>query len=137
MIRDFLKKIRATKKADYALHVKGRSGEEKAAKHLKKLGYRIIEKNFKTKFGEIDIIAEDGEYLVFVEVKTRTSSRFANPEDYVDERKQRKILKSAQIYLLKYSLNERKCRFDVVSVSDTDKGVKVEVFRDAFCAEEC
>lgn len=137
MIRDFLKKIRTTKKADYALHVKGRSGEEKAGKHLKKLGYRIIEKNFRTRFGEIDIIAEDGEYLVFVEVKTRTSSRFANPEDYVDERKQRKILKSAQIYLLQYSLNERKCRFDVVSVSDTDKGAKVEVFKDAFCAEEC
>ncbi|MBI5376018.1 MAG: YraN family protein [Candidatus Schekmanbacteria bacterium] len=129
--------MRTTKKADYALHVKGRSGEEKAGKHLKKLGYRIIEKNFRTRFGEIDIIAEDGEYLVFVEVKTRTSSRFANPEDYVDERKQRKILKSAQIYLLQYSLNERKCRFDVVSVSDTDKGAKVEVFKDAFCAEEC
>lgn len=117
--------------------MKGRSGEEKAGKHLKKLGYRIIEKNFRTRFGEIDIIAEDGEYLVFVEVKTRTSSRFANPEDYVDERKQRKILKSAQIYLLQYSLNERKCRFDVVSVSDTDKDAKIEVFKDAFCAEEC
>jgi putative endonuclease len=77
----------------------GQEGEALAARHLKKNGYRIIEKNYRTKLGEIDIIAKDKDTLVFVEVKSRRSWQFGNPKAAVTPRKQRKISMVALHYL--------------------------------------
>ncbi len=93
----------------------GLEGEERAAKHLKKQGYNIIAKNFQTRFGEIDIIAEDKEYIVFVEVKARSEKSIAEPREFVDLSKQRKIIKTAEIYLSE-NPTEKQPRFDVVEV---------------------
>lgn len=93
----------------------GLEGEERAAKYLKKQGYGITCKNFQTRFGEIDIIAENKEYIVFVEVKARSEKSIAEPREFVDLRKQRKIIKTAEIYLSENPV-EKQPRFDVVEV---------------------
>ncbi len=93
----------------------GLEGEERAARYLKKQGYDITCKNFQTRFGEIDIIAEDKEYIIFVEVKARGEKSIAEPREFVDLRKQRKIIKTAEIYLSENS-TEKQPRFDVVEV---------------------
>ena len=93
----------------------GLEGEERATKYLKKQGYNITCKNFQSRFGEIDIIAEDKEYIVFVEVKARSEKSIAEPREFVDLRKQRKIIKTAEIYLSENS-TEKQPRFDVVEV---------------------
>ena len=77
----------------------GRVGEKKAAEYLKKKGYKIIKTNYKTAIGEIDIIAEDGEYLVFIEVKTRSTADFGQPSQAVNLKKQEKYYKVALQYL--------------------------------------
>lgn len=91
--------------------------EQKAAEYLAEKGYRILKQNFYTKFGEIDMIAKDGQYLVFVEVKYRSSERGGHPLESVDVKKQNRIRKAAQFYLLRYGLPENTpCRFDVVGI---------------------
>ncbi len=79
----------------------GKIGEEEAVKFLKKNKYKIIERNFRTKFGEIDIIAKKGNKVVFIEVKTRKTISFGYPEEAVDERKLNKIKKVALYYIQK------------------------------------
>ena len=76
----------------------GRKGEKIAERYLLDLGFKIIDKNFQTKFGEIDIIAQDKGDLVFVEVKTRVSTKFGLPEEAVTPRKIKRIVKAAAIY---------------------------------------
>lgn len=91
--------------------------EKKAAEYLAQKGYRILKQNFYTKFGEIDVIARDGRYLVFVEVKYRSSQRGGHPLETVDGKKQNRIKKAALFYLLRYGLPENTpCRFDVVGI---------------------
>ena len=93
----------------------GRTGEVNAEKFLKKLGYKILARNFKTVVGEIDIIAKDGDTVVFVEVKTRTSEKFGVPSEAVDLKKREKYFKVAEEYLVKnYKTTDVECRFDVV-----------------------
>lgn len=96
----------------------GRLGEELAVKFLRKKGYRIIERNFTCKRGEIDIIASEGECLVFVEVKTRTDTIYGEPFDKVDKRKQRHLRQLADIYLQRHHLPipETSIRFDIISI---------------------
>lgn len=94
----------------------GKIGEIIAAKHLEAKGFKIIAKNYKNKIGEIDLIAKDGDYLVFVEVKTRLSAAFGNPVEAVNFYKQRKIRQVALAYLKQHKLLEQNCRFDVVSI---------------------
>jgi len=94
----------------------GKIGEDYAAQHLIKSGYSIIHRNFRTKFGEIDIIARDGKYLVFVEVKTRRSKEFGYPREAVDSYKQVRIKNLANLYLAKKKLFSEYTRFDVVEV---------------------
>ncbi len=96
--------------------VLGQVGEKRAAEYLKKKGYTIIEQNYKNKIGEIDIIAKDQEYIVFVEVKTRTTKVYGLGLEAVTFAKQQKIKKVAQVYLLQHHLYESNVRFDVVSV---------------------
>ena len=112
----------------------GLEGEEKAAKYLKKQGYNIITKNFQTRFGEIDIIAEDKEYIVFVEVKARSEKSIAEPREFVDLRKQRKIIKTAEIYLSE-NFTEKQPRFDVVEVKKEKGKTTVNHIINAFEVE--
>ncbi len=95
----------------------GGSFEGKAADFLIKEGYQILDRNFRCRMGEIDIIARDGIYLVFVEVKFRSSSRYGGPLPPVDSKKQRTISKVAVFYLMKQGLPlTTPCRFDVVGI---------------------
>jgi putative endonuclease len=109
----------------------GRTGEDRAAKHLAKLGYRVLERNYNTKQGEIDLIALDRDTIVFVEVKTRTSDAYGAPELAVDQRKQGRMVKAALGYLKQKKLHQMACRFDVVAISGGDEQ-QVEVIRNAF-----
>lgn len=112
----------------------GRSGEDRAVRHLRKLGYRVLERNFRTSRGEIDIIALDGDTVVFVEVKTRTSGAFGAPELAVDRRKQDRMVKAALGYLKRTRLHQVACRFDVVAISGPGME-QVELIRHAFEVE--
>ena len=91
--------------------------ETLAANFLEERGMRIIERNYRFERGEIDIIAEDGDELVFVEVKARRSNAFGEPEDAVTPEKEEQIKKVAEGYLFERQIEDRPCRFDVVAVS--------------------
>jgi len=93
----------------------GQAGELLAIKFLQQHGYRIIQQNFKTRFGEIDIIARHRRQLVFIEVKTRSSVEFGHPEEAVTEKKLLHLKRCAQVYLLQKRL-DCTCRFEVLSV---------------------
>ncbi len=94
----------------------GNKGEELACEHLKKLGYKILDRNFRIRGGEIDIVAKDGEYLVFVEVKTRWSHEFGLPVESVTPWKVKYLLKTAKFYLQKINWGNGPYRLDFVSV---------------------
>ncbi|MFQ5601941.1 MAG: YraN family protein [bacterium] len=94
----------------------GERGEQLAAEYLQKKRYRIRERNFRWARGEIDIVAQKDELLVFVEVKTARSDAFGEPETWVDERKQRQIARVAERYLQEQAISDMDCRFDVVAV---------------------
>lgn len=110
----------------------GEIGEDLAVAHLRKLRYKILERNFRCKFGEIDIVALDGKSLVFIEVKARSTGEFGSPLTGVTPRKQRQLVKVALAYLQKHRLFNRQARFDVVAV-EMDSGKKtINVIRNAF-----
>ena len=94
----------------------GPAGEIAAAAYLQKLGYRILERGHRQRLGEIDLIALDGKWIVFVEVKTWASSQGGDPSQAVDARKQEKITRAALIYLKRRGLLDQPARFDVVSI---------------------
>lgn len=102
--------------------------EKKAGEYLKSKGYSIIEYNFRCKIGEIDIVAMDGETLVFCEVKYRSDNRKGTPFEAVTSNKQRKICKTALYYITKHQIINIPCRFDVVGIT----GDKIEVIKNAF-----
>ena len=106
----------------------GRRGERVAVKFLTKEGYKILEKNFKTHIGEIDIIAEDEQTLCFIEVKTRSSDNFGAPSEAVTLKKQEKYYKVASEYLVRKGRMDSVCRFDVVEIEDG----KINLIKDAF-----
>jgi putative endonuclease len=110
----------------------GKRGEELAAAHLAEAGYRIIERNYRCLFGEIDIVAEEGETLVFVEVKSRRSEAYGDPQLAVGHEKQKKISRIAMHYLEEKRLCHRPARFDVVAVKLLPAGHGIELIRDAF-----
>lgn len=114
----------------------GRIGEEAAALHLKRQGYRILARNYRTGFADVDLIARRGTTLVFVEVKTRSSLRFGAPVEAVSTEKQRRLSKVALDYMLQHSLEGHEARFDVVSVLLDRAGslVRIEVLENAFDA---
>ena len=109
----------------------GREGEDRAAKFLAKRGYRILERNYRTRSGEIDLIALDRGVVVFVEVKTRTSDAFGAPELAVTPQKQQRMLKAALGYMKYKKLHQVPCRFDVVAISSA-AGPEVELIQNAF-----
>lgn len=106
----------------------GTKYERKAGEYLESVGYRILEYNYRCKKGEIDLIAKDGEYLVFCEVKYRKDSQKGYPSEAVDSRKQRIISGCAAFYLMQKGISDVPCRFDVVSM----KGESLELIKDAF-----
>lgn len=107
----------------------GRDKETLAAEYLEKSGYRILERNFYCRVGEIDIIARDGDTYVFVEVKYRKAAGFGMPEEAVSRIKQEKIYKTAMYYIYKHHKgNDVLCRFDVIAV----EGDKIRHYKNAF-----
>ena len=110
----------------------GKKSESIAVRHLKKNGYRIIEQNYRTKLGEIDVIAKDRDTIVFVEVKARRSDHFGNPKWAVTPKKQRKISMVALCYLKAMNMSNIKARFDVVSIRSANDRPEIEIIKNAF-----
>ena len=94
----------------------GIEGENIAVEYLKKQGYQILERNFSTKIGELDIIAKDKDTIVFVEVKTRENTKFGQPIESITPQKVRNIIRTAQWYLSAKRKYNSPCRFDVIEV---------------------
>jgi putative endonuclease len=109
----------------------GKEGEEIARRYLEKRGYRIVTANYRTRHGEIDLIARDGPTLVFIEVKTRTQQKFGSPFDALTARKCMSMAKVALHYLINHGGTEQPARFDVVSVRPGEKA-EVEIVQNAF-----
>ena len=109
----------------------GREGEDRAAQFLMKKGYRILDRNYRTRNGEIDLIALHEGTVVFVEVKTRTNDAFGSPELAVNAQKQGRIVKAALGYIKCKKLHQVPCRFDVVAISSS-AGRPVELIQNAF-----
>ncbi len=110
----------------------GKKGEELAADYLAKEGYRIVERNYRCVFGEIDIVAEEGNTLVFIEVKSRNSASYGEPKLAVGYRKQRKISTVALHYIEEKQKQGRSARFDVVSITLSSSGHAIELIKNAF-----
>ncbi len=94
----------------------GAKGERLAASYLRDCGWEVLERNYRTRLGEIDLVCRDHDTIVFVEVKTRTSSNFARPDESVTRRKQAKLRRLVEEYLLKHRLESSDVRFDVLGV---------------------
>lgn len=111
----------------------GRAGEQIAAGFLRGLGYRILAENFRVRYGEIDLIAKQGDMLVFVEVKTRRSDRFASPGESVTARKQARLRDAASLWLSEHG-GESPSRFDVIEVilGLSDKAPRIHHIENAF-----
>ncbi|MEW6079047.1 MAG: YraN family protein [Thermodesulfobacteriota bacterium] len=110
----------------------GRKSEDRAVAFLKKQGYTIIQRNYRTRLGEIDIIARDKETIVFVEVKARMTDRAGSGKSSITRNKQFRITRLAQYYLKQSGLRDVKARFDVVVIQGD--GETVELIRNAFAA---
>ena len=111
----------------------GSQGENIAVSFLEKQGYIVLARNYRQRFGEIDIVAEDQGVLVFVEVKTRKNDRYGSPFEAVDFRKQQKLSMMAQDYISRNNMEDSAARFDVVAVRlGSGSQPKVELIRDAF-----
>ncbi len=110
----------------------GQEWERLAEKHLKEAGYKIRARNFRTRVGEIDFVAQEGNVVCFVEVKGRHGTGFGLPEEAVNAEKQRRIFRAAQAYLKQERLEGAQCRFDVVSILQDESVSNVTILRDAF-----
>ncbi|MDP3181721.1 MAG: YraN family protein [Desulfobaccales bacterium] len=110
----------------------GETGEDLAAAALKKQGYKILERNYRTPLGEIDLIARHQGYLVFLEVKTRRSVRFGAPAEAVSPAKQARLKRLADYYVKVKRLGEVKVRFDVVGIFISEGQPLIEVIKGAF-----
>lgn len=111
----------------------GRRGEEAALDFLRKNGYRILKKNYKSGLGEVDIIAKDKDTFCFIEVKTRHSDKFGLPKESLLKSKQRQIAKSALVYLKENKLLDKEARFDVVCLMYAQTGAPgIDLIKNAF-----
>ncbi len=110
----------------------GFRGEETAIKTLKRKGYKIVERNHRNRLGEIDVIAEEGGCLVFVEVKKRNTPSFGEAVCAIDERKKRHLVKAALFYMKTHACADRSVRFDVIGI-DADR---IKLVKNAFLVEE-
>jgi putative endonuclease len=110
----------------------GKAGEDLAARFLERIGFTIVERNYRFERGEIDLIAEEGDELVFIEVKARSSPVFGMPEEAVTEEKQEQVRTVADGYLFEHNIDNRPCRFDVVAVEFKNGKTEIRHIRDAF-----
>ena len=112
----------------------GKQGEDLACRELRRRGYSILARGYRTRYGEIDIVARDGDVLVFVEVKTRSTSRCGSPLDALTAIKQRRVTAMARSYLTRTGWDDRPCRFDVIGIRYEGRRPSVELIRGAFAA---
>ena len=110
----------------------GKRGEDLACAELEKLGYVILERRFRTRCGELDIVAWDGGVLVFVEVKARSGSSFGTPLESVTWKKRQRLSQMAAAYLCYKRMAGVACRFDVISVNERQGGRTIELVQGAF-----
>lgn len=111
----------------------GSRGERAAAAHLRKRGYRVINRNYRCPVGEIDLISWDGETIVFVEVKTRSSTEAEDPIDAIRPGKWARVERAARCFLAQRATRDHPCRFDVVTVVWPERGPpRIEHFEDAY-----
>lgn len=110
----------------------GSEGESLAVAYLERLGYRTLERNYRTRFGEIDIVADDEGTVVFVEVKTKTGSDFGDPVEEVTLQKQRQIISMGEFYSTYCLPPNTPCRFDVVAVDCSTLPPAITLYKDAF-----
>lgn len=117
----------------------GAEGERIAVRFLKKRGYKILQRNYRSKGGEIDIVCYDHGCIVFVEVKTRFSNVYGAPELAVNETKRRQIIKTASHYIVQKKIEGVDLRFDVVSIfhSTDAKRPAITLFKNAFTKDDC
>ena len=124
--------MNTTIKKDYRKRI-GNAGEKIAERFLKKKGFVILEKNFRNRYGEIDIIAKDEDWLVFIEVKTKSCKNFSEPETWVDFKKENQLTKMADYYLCQKNIVDTDCRFDVIGITLGKKNEeKIEHIKHAF-----
>lgn len=109
--------------------------ERKACEYLVSKGYLILERNFCIRGGEIDIIARDGDTLVFVEVKARRSENSGAPLDAVTQEKRKRIGKAAMFYMNKNSAEAENIRFDAIGIKEGQGGLEIEHVENAFCPQ--
>jgi len=112
----------------------GELGETLACDELRRRGYAILERRYRTRYGEIDIVARHGDVLVFVEVKARVGDAFGTGAAAVTGQKQRRVARMAADFLARRRLQDRPCRFDVVSVAMGLERPRIDVFVGAFYA---
>jgi putative endonuclease len=110
----------------------GKKGEDIACAYLKSRGYRIVERNYKCPLGELDIVARDGDAIVFVEVKSRKSEEFGDPQLAVGLEKQKKVSRISLTYLKEKHLYPCNARFDVVAIKMLPDGITIELIENAF-----
>jgi putative endonuclease len=113
-------------------HAVGRAGEEAAVQYLCQQGYHVLERNYRCRFGEIDLIARDGSTLAFIEVKTRRSQTFGPAAAAVTREKQRHLVKASQVYLTQKRKADEFCRFDVVTIELDAQTPRIELIKNAF-----
>lgn len=115
----------------------GKQGEAEAARFLKRRGYRIVDRNVRLLRGEIDLVAYDGDVLVFVEVKARRGTRYGGTPWAVGARKQQRLSRLAAQYLARRRLQDRPCRFDLVLIQGSaDGSATIELIQNAFETRE-
>jgi putative endonuclease len=112
--------------------VLGRRGERTAAEFLERAGLRILERRFRLRRGEIDLIALEADLVVFVEVKTRRGSAYGFPAESVTASKRRKLARAALAFLARRGWHERACRFDVIEIIEAGQATRIRHIRDAF-----
>lgn len=112
-------------------HELGRSGEETAYNFLINKGFTILEKNWRHNKDEVDLIAQDGDYLVIIEVKTRSTFYFGEPQIFVNKKKQGFIIRAANAYIMKNDIH-LETRFDIISVVQSGDRVSIKHIEDAF-----
>jgi putative endonuclease len=118
-----------------ARRAQGDAAEERACRHLDRSGFTIVERNYRTKSGEIDIVARKGDVLVFVEVRSREVPGFGTPEESVTPAKRRRIVAAARQYLTKVpSSSWREARFDVIAIEGSGNAAALRHFPAAFDA---
>lgn len=111
----------------------GQEGEAEAERYLRRKGYRIVAKNVRSSLGELDLVAEDGQTLVFIEVKARRSGEFGGAIHAVHRQKQQKLARLASQFLAQRHWMERSCRFDVLLLQATETAeLRVEHIQNAF-----